>query len=180
MHELARSLRLASVGNALFLRVSRVVRRIDIIDLPRADPVKLNYRIAFRPRRVFHSSGPVTEGPCRKFFCAIAIKRFSGREMKSTRNHRDALSFWMGMRCDMIAVRELKRTTNGPSFVGSPSSTAIFAPGGKAAGPAFHSMVSEQGKDACPSIACLRLDFVLLIAIEENNGEEPQSMRKQE
>ena len=107
-HELVRSLRLASVGNALFLRVPRIVRGIHIIDLPRADAVKLNYRIAFRPRRVFHSSGPVTEGPCWKFFRAIAIKRFSGREIKSTRNHRDALSFWMGMRCDMIAVRKLE------------------------------------------------------------------------
>src|SRR5213083_2930241 len=113
MHELATSLRLASVGKALFLRVSRVVRRVDIVDLPRSDTVKLNDRFAFGPGGMFHSSWPVTEGPCGKFFCAIAIKRFAGREVKSTRNHRDALSFWMGMRCDMITVRELKAYHEG-------------------------------------------------------------------
>src|SRR4029077_8825041 len=98
-------------GNAVsrrFLCVSRIVGRIHVIDLPRADTVKLNYRNTFRPPRVFHSGGPVTEGPCRKFFCALAIKRFAGREIKRTRNHRDALSFWMGMWCDMIAVRKLE------------------------------------------------------------------------
>src|SRR5262245_18547104 len=107
----------AIVGNALLLCVPRVVRRIDVVDLPRTDPVKLNNRIALRPRRVFHSGGPVTERPCRKFLGAIAIKRYSHREMKSTRNHRDALSFWMGMRCDMIAVREFE-THCEPTFFG--------------------------------------------------------------
>src|ERR1043166_3895588 len=37
--------------------------------------------------------------------------------MKSTRNYRDALSFWMGMRRDMIAVRELE-THYEPTFFG--------------------------------------------------------------
>src|SRR5215471_21638110 len=32
--------------------------------------------------------------------------------------------------------------TNGPSFVGSPSSTAIFAPAGNDGGPGFHSIDS--------------------------------------
>ena len=70
--------------NASFLCVPRIVRGIHIINLPRSDAMKLNYRISFRPSCVFHSSGPVTEGPCRKFFCAIAIKCVSCREIKST------------------------------------------------------------------------------------------------
>src|SRR6266498_1572709 len=108
MHELARLLRLARVGNALFLRVSWVVRRIDIVDLPRSDPVKLNDRFAFGPGGMFHSSGPETERSGRKPFCTISIERFSSCEMKDPRNHSDTLGFWMGVRCDMIAVRELK------------------------------------------------------------------------
>jgi hypothetical protein len=70
--------------------------------------MKLDNCFTFRPRRVFHSCGPVAEGASRKFFCAIAIERFSGCQIKSTRNHSDTLGFWMGMRRDMIALRKLK------------------------------------------------------------------------
>src|SRR5207248_10743974 len=70
--------------------------------------MKLDNCFTFRPRRVFHSGRPVTEGASRKLFCAAAIKRFCGRNIKSTRNHSDSLGFQMGMRRDMIALRKLK------------------------------------------------------------------------
>ena len=70
--------------------------------------MKLDNCFDFRPRRVFHASRPVTEGASRKFFCAAAIERFSGREIKNTRNHSDTLGFRMGMRRDMIAFGKLK------------------------------------------------------------------------
>src|SRR6266496_1631306 len=70
--------------------------------------MKLNNCFTFRPRRVFHSGGPVAEGASRKFFCAAAIERFSGCEIKSTRNHGDTLGFRMGVWRDMIALRKLK------------------------------------------------------------------------
>ncbi len=70
--------------------------------------MELNDRLSFGPAGVFHSGGPVTEGPCRKFFRAIAIECFSGREQKVARNHRDPFSFWMGMRRNVIAIRKLE------------------------------------------------------------------------
>jgi hypothetical protein len=121
-----------------FLRVPRVVGGIDVIDLPRADAMKLDDCFALRPRRVFHAGGPVTERTSRKFFCAAAIEGFSGCEIKNTRNHSDPLSLGMGMRRDMIALRKFKTHYKR---VGSPSSRAILALVGKAAGPAFHSIV---------------------------------------
>ena len=50
-------------GNLLgrLLCVPRIVSRIYVVDLPWADPMELNDRLAFGPRRVFHASGPVTE-----------------------------------------------------------------------------------------------------------------------
>src|SRR5882724_2404104 len=141
MRDLARALRLSSVGNALFLRVSRVVRRIDIVDLPRSDPVKLNDRFAFGPGGMFHSSGPETERPGRKPFCTISIERFSGCEIKDPRNHSDTLGFWMGMRCDMIAVRELKAYHEGACLRWIAFENGHLCARGQSRGPAFHSIV---------------------------------------
>src|SRR6266545_3821915 len=96
------------IGSGRFFCVSRIVGGIYVVDLPRADPMKLDNCFTFRPSGVLHTSGPVTEGTSRKLFRAAAIERFSGREIKDTRNHSDALSLWMRMRRDMIAVRKLK------------------------------------------------------------------------
>ena len=52
------------VGSNLLGRllcVPRIVSRIYVVDLPWADPMELNDRLAFGPRRVFHAGGPVTE-----------------------------------------------------------------------------------------------------------------------
>src|SRR5207247_8325270 len=73
--------------------------------------MKLNNCFTFRPRRVFHSGRPVTEGASRKFFCAAAIKRFSGRKIKSTRNHSDSARFSDGYAAGYDSPQE---TENAP------------------------------------------------------------------
>jgi hypothetical protein len=62
--------------------------------------MELNDSLAFGPRSVFHAGGPVTEGPSRKFLCAIAIERFSCCEMQGARNYGDPLGLQMGVRRD--------------------------------------------------------------------------------
>ena len=97
-----------SASQPLFLRVPRVVCRIDVVDLPWANPMELDDGLSFRPGGVFHPSKPVTEGPGGEFFRAVAIERFSGREIKVTRNHCDPFRLWMGMWRNVIAVRKLE------------------------------------------------------------------------
>ena len=46
---------------ALFLRSSRIVGRIHIVDLPRTDAMELNDCFSFEPGSVFHASWPVTK-----------------------------------------------------------------------------------------------------------------------
>src|SRR5438128_1009319 len=91
-----------------FLHIPRIVGGIYRIYLPWASPVALYDRLAFGPGGVFHACWPVSEGPGRKSFRAAAVERDSGCEIQNTRNHSDPLSLWMGVRRDMIAVRELK------------------------------------------------------------------------
>src|SRR5258707_3031059 len=95
------------VGSNLLGRllcVPRIVSRIYVVDLPRSDPMELNDRLAFGPRRVFHASGIVTEGASREFFRAAAIERFSSRAIQCSLDHSATLSLLMGMPRGMICV----------------------------------------------------------------------------
>ena len=60
-HRRARRSRVDSNLLGRLLCVPRIVSGIYVVDLPWADPMELNDRLAFGPRRVFHASGPVTE-----------------------------------------------------------------------------------------------------------------------
>ena len=91
-------------GPASSMRLSRIIGRVNVDDLPRADAAKLEHCLASRPREMGHLRGHGTIGSRGQSLRGGRVESVPRSEIERARDDGQSLDLWMPMWCDTVAI----------------------------------------------------------------------------
>ena len=94
-----------SARRGLLLRVTRIIRRIDIRNYPRADAVELNDGITLCPSEMPHSRRPEAESSLGHFTSGRLVELLTHAKIESPGNDGYALDLRVPVRLNPEAIR---------------------------------------------------------------------------
>ena len=92
----------------LLLLLTRIIRRIDVVELQRRHPVNLNHRLSRSRSIMVHARIKIRETPSRKAHHLTGIERVPHPYFQRARQHCDVLPVRMRMRSNLVPIRHGK------------------------------------------------------------------------